>query len=97
MNLMEMVGVHVAQGSTCVVKGKETATVILNALGILSVGQTIVTLLLAFLLTVIAVMTLTNVRKCTYLHNFDSRIFILNFIQWPYDLILNQVRLEISL
>ena len=63
MNLMEMVEVLVAQISTCVVKGKETVTVILNALGILSVGKTIVTLPLAFLLTVIAVMTLMNVRK----------------------------------
>ena len=63
MNLMEMVEVLVAQISTCVVKGKETATVILNALGILSVDQTIVTLPLAFLLTVIAVLTLTKVKK----------------------------------
>ena len=34
MNLMEMVGVLVAQGSTHVVKVKETVTVILIALGI---------------------------------------------------------------
>ena len=63
MNLMEMVEVLVAQAQTNVMQEKGIVTVIPIALEILCVGQTIVTVPLAFLLTVIAVTTLIYVRQ----------------------------------
>ena len=70
MDLMEMVVAHVAQAQTNVGKVKETVIATLIALVLFCVVKamdlmTIVTVLLAFLLLMTAVMTLTKVKKPT--------------------------------
>ena len=68
MDLMEMVGVLVAQAQINVVKEKEIVTVIMTALAVWNVGKavdlmTIVIPLLGFLLHMTAAMTQANVNS----------------------------------